>query len=251
MLTTDLSRPEALATLSLWRRLDRLYLLSADPSANLRRLAAINSALPDHERQRIPLIVRIDDPWQATAWRAKHFGGTDTRWAADAVGKYEVTARRLLDSITAERVERLLVCGSSALTLALCADLAQRRLERDYHAAEGTTPLPPRLVLVAENADEYRRDHEHNLRQSGVSPDRVTVDVVTEKPSVAMLFLALVERGDPAATALILVDAPTLDPTTATRLAARLPATSIWSWDRLPKDRTTAPHWSANFARSG
>ena len=35
------------------------------------------------------------------AWRAQQFGGSDTRWAADVVGKYEVTAGRLLDGIIA------------------------------------------------------------------------------------------------------------------------------------------------------
>ncbi|MCV7279810.1 hypothetical protein H7J88_09115 [Mycolicibacterium flavescens] len=230
VLTADLSHPETLPALQLWRRLDRLYLLSADPSTNLRRLTAISSAIPEtHGRQRIPLIMRIDDPWQAMAWRAQHFGGTDTRWAADAVGKYEVTARRLLDRIVADRSSRLLVCGSSALTLALCADLAQRRLERDYHAGETEASLP-QLILVAVNADEYRRDHEHCLRQAGFPPDRLTVEVVAAEPSVATV-LDLVEGGDPATTAVILVDSAALDPTTATRLAARLPATSIWAWD--------------------
>ncbi len=51
--------------------------------------------------QRLPLTVRVDDPWQAEAWRAEQLGGTDTRWAADAVGKYEVTARWLLENIIA------------------------------------------------------------------------------------------------------------------------------------------------------
>ena len=32
----------------------------------------------------------------------QQFGGSQTRWAADTVGKYEVTAERLLDWITAE-----------------------------------------------------------------------------------------------------------------------------------------------------
>jgi hypothetical protein len=72
--------------------------------------------------QRVPLIVRIDDPWLAEAWRAQQFGGSDTRWAADVVGKYVVTARRLLDSIiSAKSINRVFVCGTSQLTLALCA----------------------------------------------------------------------------------------------------------------------------------
>ena len=50
-------------------------------------------------------------------------------------GKYEVTAQRLLDEITDRGgVSRVLVCGSSPLTLALCADLEQRRREHAFCA---------------------------------------------------------------------------------------------------------------------
>ena len=114
--------------------------------------------------------MRIDDPWQAEAWRAQHFGGSETRWAADAVGKYEVTARRLLDRITADTaVTRILVCGTSQLTLAICSDMSQRQLERDYYSAPDDPELPS-LVLVAENADEYQQDHEYSRAQLGLPP---------------------------------------------------------------------------------
>jgi len=92
--------------------------------------------------RRIPLIVRIDDPWHAAAWRAEQFGGSDTRWAADTVEKYEVTARRLLEDIVAQPVSRILICGTSPLTLALCADYAQRRLEREFFDDRPDRPLP-------------------------------------------------------------------------------------------------------------
>lgn len=118
LLTVNFTNPQTLKSLSLWRKLDRLYLLSADPSSNLLRLRTITGCLKEvDKRQRVPLIVRIDDPWQAEAWRAEHFGGSDNRWAADAVGKYEVTARQLLDRIIGTgSVRRILVCGASRLT---------------------------------------------------------------------------------------------------------------------------------------
>jgi hypothetical protein len=237
VLTIDFTEPAALASLSLWRKLDRLYLLSADPSSNLLRLATITECLNDaDDRVRIPLIVRIDDPWQAEAWRAGHFGRSDARWAADAVGKYEVTARQLLDRIIGSgSVRRVLVCGASRLTLALCSDMSQRQLEKDYYSAPGEPPLP-QLVLVAENANEYEEDHEHSQRQLGLSQDRLRVEAVPRAPTVSLLSSLLREHDSAGETAVILVDADgsagsAMDTTMGTRLAARFPTTPIYAWD--------------------
>lgn len=231
VVTVDFARPETLTGLPLWHKLDKLYLLAADPSANLKRLRTITDGLPDTvDRQRIPLVVRIDDPWQAAAWRAEHFGGTTTRWAADAVGKYEVTARRLLEAVTADtRVERILVCGTSRLTLALCADVAQRRIEREYYTRPDESPLPD-LILVAANADEAKDDYEFACTQRGLPPDHAPVQAIGKQPSVP-LVLSLLAGSDPATTAVILVDSPAIEVGTGTRLAARTPKTPIWAWD--------------------
>jgi hypothetical protein len=241
VLTVDFGRPQTLTALSLWGKLDRLYLLSADPSSNLLRLGAITEKLDEiGTRERIPLIVRIDDPWQAEAWRARHFGGSQRRWAADAVGMYEVTARQLLDrAIKKDSARRVFVCGASRLTLALCSDLAQRQLEYDYYAGPDDAPLPE-LILVAENAAEYREDHEHARRQLGVADGRLRVGAVSEAPSVSLLSSLLSDGGDQhvglSQTAVILVDTdgtagPSVDATTGTRLAARFPKTPIYAWD--------------------
>lgn len=231
IVTADLNRSGRLASLPFWRKLDRLYLLSLDPSTNLRRLDEISRRLSEiDDRQRIPLIVRIDDPWQAMAWRAQHFGGAENRWAADAVGKYEVTARRLLGDIVADgSIDRLLVCGASQLTLALCADMAQRQLEQDYYASPDDSPLP-RVTLVDTRADEYKADHEFLCRQLGLPSDRPEVAAVTASPTVAQL-VSLITRSDPARTAVVLVDSGDVDSAIGTRLAARLPTTPIWAWD--------------------
>lgn len=232
IVTTDFGRPEALASLPFWRKLDRLYLLSMDPSSNVQRLEIITSRLTEvSPRQRIPLIVRIDDPWQAIAWRAQHFGGAETRWAADTVGKYEVTARRLLDQIVADtRIERILVCGTSPLTLALCADMAQRQLEQDYYSAPDAAPLP-QLTLIAENAQEYRHDHEYLREQLGLPPHRPTVEALNEDPSVAQVMSMIASQNRQDTTAVILVDAADSEVSKGTRLAARLLTTPIWAWD--------------------
>ncbi len=231
----DFSVPATLESLSLWRNLERLYLMSADPSTNLawldvitRRLSAVGS------RQRLPLIVRIDDPWQAEAWRAQHFGGSDTRWAADAVGKYETTARWLLDNIIAARtIRRVFVCGSSLLTLALCADLTRRQLEHDYYAEPGAAALPA-LSLVGEDAGECRQDHEFHRRQIGFVSSGPIIDATPEAPTVQTLT-RLIGYEDAEACAAIFVDDPAhrmsggLAP--GTRLAARFPALPVYSWD--------------------
>ncbi|OOK74924.1 hypothetical protein BZL29_4464 [Mycobacterium kansasii] len=113
--------------------------MSPDPATNLMWLDLIGRRLAEiGDKQRLPLIVRIDDPWLAEAWRAQQFGGSDTRWAADVVGRYEVTAGRLLDGIIATpNIQRVFICGTSQLTLALCADLTRRALERDFYTRPG------------------------------------------------------------------------------------------------------------------
>jgi hypothetical protein len=122
-----LKRPDALDDLPFsWRKLSRLYLLSADPATNLRRLEAIGQIEGVKHSRRLPVIVRIDDPWQAASWRARALGGADPRWDGDAVSKYEVTATQLLDRVADyERITNLYICGGSVLTLALCAELAR------------------------------------------------------------------------------------------------------------------------------
>lgn len=230
----DFDRLDTLESLSLWPKLDRLYLLSPDPSANLMRLGAISAGMSAiRRRRRLPLIVRIDDPWQAQAWRAQQFGGSDTRWAADAVGMYEVTARRLLDKIiTGRPVTRIMACGTSPLTLALCGDMAQRHRERSIHTDPTDAPLPI-LTLVGENAEEYRQDHEYHQDQLGLSASRPDIDALPERPSVPVLTRLINAGSDVGSQAVIFVDgnAATTDATIGTRLATRFPSLAIYAWD--------------------
>lgn len=231
VVTVDLDTPASLESLSLWRSLERLYLMSADPSANLSWLSVITRRLADLDsKQRVPLIVRVDDPWQAEAWRAKQFGGSDTRWAADAVGKYEVTARWLLDNIIAARtISRVFVCGTSQLTLALCSALTRRQLEYDYYVAPGSPALPA-LTLVSADAEEYRQDHEFHRGLIGFASSGPTIDATPEPPTVQTLIRLIGDRA-PETHAAIFVDDSTNDSTTGTRLAARFPNMAVYSWD--------------------
>jgi hypothetical protein len=242
VITLDRGQPDALAALRMWRKLNRLYLLSPDPWTNLQRLSTISERLTEIGRVgRIPLIVRIDDPWQAEAWRARQFGGTDRHWVADAVGIYEVTARRLLDRIlSTSGLKRVVIAGSSPLTLALLADLARRQAEHDFYPDPRDKPLP-RITLVAENSDEYRDDHKRHRKEFGLRSDP-PIDAVAKPPSVRVLSDFLSDSGEAAATAVIFVDSDAaargaVDPTAGIRLANRFPTTLVYAWD--PKAQVT------------
>jgi RyR domain len=231
----DFNRPSSLVSLRLWRNLGRLYLMSADPATNLSWLDLITNRLAEvaHE-QRLPLIVRIDDPWLAEAWRDQQFGGSNTRWAADVIGKYAVTAGRLLDGIIAnENIKRVFVCGTSQLTLALCANMTRRHLERDFYTPPGSAELPA-LTLIDGDAEEYLKDHELYRQQAGVMCDGPAIDAVAETPSASTLQ-RLLGDSDPKTTAAILVDSHVS--TTGARLAARFPEMPVYAWD--PKARGT------------
>lgn len=234
----DADDSNTLKPLRLWRRLDRLYLLSADPTTNLIRLGAIGQQLSTvTAKQRIPLIVRIDDPWQAEAWRATQFSGLETRWAVDTVGKYEVTARRLLDQIIGERhATRVIVCGTSPLTLALSAEMPQRQRERTYSHSDDHTPLT--LTIVGTKAEEYRQDHGPGGDRPGAEIHQVPIDVVCVEPSVPVIA-GVISGGNEA---VVFVDDASgetaVDTTVATRLAARFPELPIFAWD--PSARATS-----------
>jgi hypothetical protein len=235
VVSVDFNAPDALKSLSLWRNLQRLYLMSADPTTNQLWLDAITSALSAvGHKQRLPLTVRIDNPWQAEAWRAEQLGGSDTRWAADAVGKYEVTARWLLENIiSTATVERVFICGTSELTLALCADLTRRKLEYDYYSTPDETVLPA-VNLVGADAEEYRQDHEFHRRQVGFVSTGPTIDATPQPPTVSVL-MSLIGETDGSTNAVIFVDDRAHGPSTArsvgTRLAARFPTMPIYIWD--------------------
>jgi hypothetical protein len=235
VVTVDFNAPETLKSLSLWRNLERLYLMSADPTTNQLWLDSITRALSavGHKR-RLPLTVRIDDPWQAEAWRAEQLGGSNTRWAADAVGKYEVTALWLLDNIMATAtIQHVFVCGTSELTLALCADMSRRKLEYDYYSAPGETALPA-LSLVGEDAEEYLQDHQFHRRQVGFVSTGPTIDATLQAPTVSTM-MRLIAESDGTSNAVIFVDDRARGPSdarsTGTRLAARFPTMPIYVWD--------------------
>lgn len=232
VVAVDLGRSEALQSLPLWHKVTRLYLLSADPSTNLHRLSSINHCLAAGHKRR-PLTVRIDDPWQAEAWRTRQLGGSDSRWVGDAIGKYEVTAHRLLDDIVDDaHVEHLIVCGTTPLTLALCANLVRRRLERNFYSEASDPPLPT-LTIVGDDAEEYRQNQEIHLAQNGIPSARDWLFAAVERPSASSIASLVRHRlnGNPVGTAVVMTDAAG-DAMLATMLAARLPEVPIYAYAR-------------------
>jgi hypothetical protein len=237
VLEADFTDADSWSSARWWRRIDRLYLLSPDASSNLRRLATLNAdGRTAARRRRLPLVVRIDDPWLAQSWRARRMGQSDTRWLADAVSKYELAAGRLLDRLLAGgAIRTLLVCGSSPLTLALCADITRRRAERSY-CEDDTEPEPPTVTLVSRIADEYAEDFLLRQEQLGLSSPAGWLTAIREEPTMPTLaaLITAAEHDAPGSAAAILVDpggGSALDPSLGTRLAARFPMLPLLAWD--------------------
>jgi hypothetical protein len=196
-------------------------------------------------RRRLPLIVRIDDPWQAESWRARQFGSSDNRWAADAVGIYEVTATRLLDRIVDSdergRAGRLLICGTSPLTFALCGSLAQRRMERAFHNDPKAHPLPT-ITLIDDIAGEYCADIDQHQRQAGRGSAYEWLEAANAHPSLQALA-EIIDRDDglAAPTVAVIFTQDEKQDTIGgvmlgTRLAMRFPRLPIFVLDSVANE---------------
>ena len=224
----DFNTPSSILSLRLWRSVEHLYLLASDPASNLLWLARIGQRLNDiSQKERIPLVVRIDDPWLAESWRSAQFGGTDVRWAADVVGKFRSTAQRLVQKIIEPGViQKVIICGTSQLTLAMCAELSQRAREAQFYTPPGTPALPA-FTLMGSEADAYLADHEFHWDRFGLSTGAPAIDAVNRSPSLAVIA-PLIAELDPHRVALVLVD---VDDAARSRLAARLPDIVIYAPD--------------------
>ncbi len=237
----DLNQVDALKALPIWQKLDGLYLLSSSPSANLLRLRAINQRIPPDARRRLPLVVRIDDPWQAEAWRTQQLGQSDTRWAVAAVGIYELTATRLIDKIIGNQTTTIIVCGTSPLTMALCANLVRQRLERGYYTPADCPPLPG-LTIVAPDAEEFLQDYDARQQHLGLPPINEWLTAVCGAPSMSTLAPLITDSADGGicrvAVILTMAGSAATDGLLATRLASRFPAMPIFALD--PKQPASA-----------
>lgn len=233
----DVTDPAQLSSGTMWNRLDRLYLMSADPVENLRRFNAIDSVARGRVRARIPLTVRIDDPWQAEVWRRSFLVSADRGWVADAVGRYEVTAAKVARHMTTHdladteaRPDRptVILCGLYPLTYALASELAQIEREQHlHHKAHVVTPS--NVVIFARGADGFVVDH--TARQRRVSPagSMLAVTAVGEEPTVDAMARYL--QGVDSANHIVVLGDPDLE-TQGTRLASRFPHLRVYSASR-------------------
>ncbi|MDA2891255.1 hypothetical protein PDG61_10055 [Mycolicibacterium sp. BiH015] len=230
----NFAEPESISRLPFWGRLRRLYLLTADPVANLKLFEIIDekAGRARDAAVRLPLIVRIDDPWQAEVWRRSFLATSDRCWVADAVGRYELTAARLVRHMStgagagrADPPTAVMLCGLYPLTYALASELAQLHREQSLYPKPGVKP-PAEVVIFARGAQSFVDDH--HLRQSRMTIEGVTLSVTArdEAPTVDAIsnyFRSVDARG----YAVVLGD-PSMA-TQGTRLAARYPTLRVYA----------------------
>ncbi|MFI7742261.1 RyR domain-containing protein [Kocuria rhizosphaericola] len=201
-----------------------VYLLSDDTIHNLQVVQSIHDIVGGREipGTEVPrLVVRIDDPWSAEAWRRAHIG-EDTPWLSDALSCYETTARMILGHEALRELRRLIIVGASPMGLALLSAAAQQARERRMlnHADVG---VPEVITLVGPDADQLAQDF--TLAQARFS---VTADMRTLKAESLEEVLA---TGSHRTTGVILTDPPgggsfPVGP----RLAAAHPELRVLGW---------------------
>lgn len=230
--SVDFADTDSLASLSLWNRIDRLYLLSADPMQNVARFSAIDAALRgrDNRARRIPLTVRIDDPWQAEVWR-RALANTERHWVADAVGRNEITAAKLVRHLTMRRggdgpnpPATVVLCGLNPLTYALASEFAQVHRELGLYTKPEVLS-PESVVIFARGASSFIDDH--RIRQDRIAPDGTALPVSAHEddPTVDAITRYL-QNADTDECAVVLGD-PRMD-TLGTRLASRFPGLRVY-----------------------
>ncbi|GAA4758322.1 hypothetical protein [Gordonia alkaliphila] len=253
----DLVETRNLGALKIWHRAKGIYLLSDDPQLNFSRFDEIDAAVrAQHTHRdsggRVPLIVRIDDPWHAEHWRRQLMTDKRSRWAADAVGRYDFTAARLVRNIL-EREEppQVVYIGCSApLTYALLAEFAQYERERrlgdaifNSLAARNHDGRPlrrpvaspaPRIVVTGAEARSAVRDHSHRQKHHRhrsevldiqLEPSVTTFDEIETALSRVVQPLEASANDGPNEyeVALILERSTPESLTDGTRLASRFP----------------------------
>jgi hypothetical protein len=234
---------DALIGMGLWGRLKRLYMLSEDPIQNLQRFAAIESAvvreLPD--RLRLPVTMRIDNPWEAEVWRRSFLSSSDQRWAADATGPNEITATRLVRHLLQARPQAMdltpqtvLLCGLTPLTFALSSELAQCYREEQIYQRPSIRSLNTVFIM---SMDAQSFVHDYQLRQQRIAPHAGALPIAAQnaEPTVDAIesFLA---GCDVEGYTVIMTEIS--DGTDAIRLSSRMPGLRIYHASASPKTFT-------------
>ncbi|WP_157788935.1 RyR domain-containing protein [Rhodococcus rhodochrous] len=240
---TDLTRDEILRSLNFWGKVDRLYLLSEDPSRNAQRLKIIDREIIQYENKhgadkskiRRQLTCRIDDPLLAEYWRHNPIrNSTNTHWIVDTVGTYDVTASRLADALdNYAEIDHIYFCGGTPLFLSLVEQLTRRSLEYSFMPTEGQRPIR-KVTLVAADATELVADSWLRQRKRGVRGHPVTVIGLDGEPTINAMTQLLADAADHSRIAVIVAESsvgdgsPTGAEHFANRLAARYPNVVIF-----------------------
>lgn len=231
----NLAEPESMSTLTLWNRLNRLYLLSADPVENLKRFRIIDAKIGKARGAgvRLPLTIRIDDPWQAEVWRRSFLANSQHGWVADAVGRNEITAAKLVRHMTRRDgaagdlnpPTSVVLCGLHPLTYALASEFAQLRREQRLYP-NPDVHQPGNVTIFASGAQSFVDDH--HLRQGRMAPEgaMVPVGACDQEPTVEAITRYL-RNEDPNCHAVVLADSSM--ETLGTRLASRFPELRVYS----------------------
>ncbi|MFT3716221.1 MAG: hypothetical protein QM774_09820 [Gordonia sp. (in: high G+C Gram-positive bacteria)] len=261
----NLDEAANLARLRVWHRARRVYLLSADPQSNFTRFNEIDEAVGNRGRGlgrahiRVPLTVRVDDPWHAESWRRQLMSGKRRRWAPEAVGRYEATATRLAYQLMSRPVtpKRVYVEASAPLTYSLLLEFSQIARERrlteqvydgivaDRGGADGLRrpdlPAIPEVTVLGPAAAGLQRDYEAQQERTGAGDSDLVVNWSPDSAGIErldgiLLADSLAPEADPRhddpvredQTAVILERDTPEGLTDGTRLAARFPRLPLY-----------------------
>jgi hypothetical protein len=142
--------------------LDQLAVLPADSPRAQRLVRAVEHALADRAGRPVHAIVRIDDAWQAEDWRRRYLARA-AEWTVDTISIDEVTARLVVEDALQAATDRLIVIGSTPLTFAVLAEVAQQGRER---AVLGE-PAAPEVIVLDADAHEVLAQHAFAQRRFG------------------------------------------------------------------------------------
>jgi hypothetical protein len=194
-----------------------LAVLPADSTATQRLVRAVERALDGTTSAHpVSALLRIDDAWQAEDWRRRYLGRA-AEWIVDTISADEVTARLVVEDALRSGPDRLVVVGSSPLTFAVLAEIAQQSRE---HAVLGEAIVPP-VVVLDPAASDVLAQHSFSQRRFGNDAElRATaVDAAATADSIraaarrsaapVILFIGDPDTGDaPRLAALLGAEAP-------------------------------------------
>jgi hypothetical protein len=180
------------------------------------------------------LMVRIDDPWTAEAWRRER--ATEVRpWLTDALSGFEQTARRVVALTGYVGGSPLLIVGRSRLALSVLAEVAHQGRVARLPGPGGLVPEPrdAGVVVAGPEAVELVQDAEIFQRRFGGAG--FTPEVVSTSSScpggVSFTEIEDILKSHRGA-AVVLARAPgDGDLEMGARLAAAYPMSIVISWE--------------------